>query len=281
MSQNVVTHSEHGNGSMPVGMLLARTRRLRRLSQMDLAGDAGVSARHLSFVETGRARPSRELVVRLCEALGVPPRETDAFLLAAGFAPQHRETPLESPAMAEILAALRLLLERHGLPAAAFDGRWDIVMANEAYVPVINLCLAAGADPEAGAGPIPPLTLLPAPRPNLLRVLCHPNGARQLLANWPEVTRAILLRVTRELRHSPPAPDRMPPLEEALAYPGVRRLLAGVPAVPAAALLVPVDFRQPDGGITRYITTLATLGTAQDLTLRELRIETYHPVPSA
>jgi hypothetical protein len=73
----------------------------------------------------------------------------------------------------------------------------------------------------------------------------------------------------------------MPPLEEALAYPGVRRLLAGVPATPAAALLVPVDFRQPDGGITRYITTLATLGTAQDLTLRELRIETYHPVPVA
>ncbi|MGH7210725.1 MAG: helix-turn-helix domain-containing protein, partial [Acetobacteraceae bacterium] len=156
------------NGNPAIGGLLASTRRARLISHLDLAGDAGVSARHLSFVETGRARPSRELVLRLCDTLGVSPREADAFLLAAGFAPAHRETPLESPAMAEILAALRLMLRRHDpLPAAAFDARYDYVMVNAAYAAYVNACLAAGADATVGSGPVVPLALLPAPRPNM------------------------------------------------------------------------------------------------------------------
>lgn len=259
-----------------IGGLLARTRKARRVSQLDLAGEAGVSARHLSFVETGRARPSRELVLRLCETLGVSAREADAFLLAAGFAPAHRETPLASPAMAEIIAALRLLLGRHDpLPAAAFDARYDYVMVNAAYGDYVNACLAAGADADAGAGPILPLALLAAPRPNMLRLLCHPQGARRMLGNWAEVARAVLGRATRETRLLPPDPARRPPLDEVLAYPGTARLLRGEPG---SALLVPVEIRQPDGGMSRFMTTLATVGTAQDLTLRELRIETFHPI---
>lgn len=265
-------------GAVPVAALLAQARRARRVSQMALAGDAGVSARHLSFVETGRARPSRELVVRLCEALGVPPREADRFLLAAGFAPRHRETPLEAPAMAEVLSALRLLLGRHDpLPAVAFDVRWDVVMTNQAHAAWLDACLAAGADPAAGGGPTPALALLPPPRPNLLRLLCHPAGARRLLQNWPEVARAMLERIAAE-RHAGPAaaPDSQPPLEEALAYPGVARLLRGGGRL-ASALVVPVEVPAPGGGTVRFLTTIATLGTAQDLTLRDLRIETYHP----
>jgi transcriptional regulator with XRE-family HTH domain len=259
-----------------IGPLLSRTRRARRISQLDLAGEAGVSTRHLSFVETGRARPSRELVLRLCETLGVSPREADAFLLAAGFAPAHRETPLESPAMVEILTALKLLLGRHDpLPATAFDARYDYVMVNAGYAAYVNACLAAGAD-DAVSAPVAPLTLLPAPRPNMLRLLCHPKGARTMLGNWAEVTREVLGRAARETRIMPTDPARRPPMEEVLNYPGVARLTR---VEPGSGLLVPVEIRQPGGGMARFMTTLATVGTAQDLTLRELRIETFHPIP--
>ena len=118
---------------MEIGPLLSQARRGKRLSQLALALESGISARHLSFLETGWARPSREMVLRLCDALGVASRDADAFLLAAGFAPMHRETPLEAPAMTEVLTALRLLLERHEpYPAIAFDGNWDVVMCNTA-----------------------------------------------------------------------------------------------------------------------------------------------------
>jgi len=267
--------------SPEIGPLLAQRRRARRLSQLALAGEAGISTRHLSFLETGRARPSRGMILRLCEALRVPPREADAFLLAAGFAPAHRETPLEAPAMAEVLAALRLLLRRHAPhPAAAFDGRWDLVMANAPYAAAVSALLAAGADPAAGPGPIPADTLLPAPRPNLLRYLCHPDGARRAVRNWEEAARAILARVRREARHGPADAARDAILEEVGRMPGIRRLLRAEEeaAWRPAALVVPVELLRPDGGTDRYLTTIATLGTAQDLTLRELRIETYHPV---
>ncbi|RAI55940.1 helix-turn-helix transcriptional regulator [Roseicella frigidaeris] len=265
-------------GPATAGALLARARRARRRSQLDLALEAGISTRHLSFVETGRARPSPGLVLRLCEALGVPPREADGVLLAAGHAPAHRETPLEAPAMAEVLAALRLILARHDpLPAVAFDAAWDIVMLNEAYGGALDALLAGGAEPGLGGAAPPRLALLPAPRPNLLRLLCHPAGARRLIGNWPEVARALIDRVQREARLPSADPARRPPLEEALAQPGVASLLRQRPAGPAAPLLVPVEMRRPEGGTQRFLTTIATLGTAQDLTLRELRIETYHP----
>jgi transcriptional regulator with XRE-family HTH domain len=259
--------------NLPVGELLSLRRRARRISQLDLAGEANVSARHLSFVETGRARPSRSLILRLCEALGVPPRETDTVLLAAGFAPAHRETPLEAPAMAEVLSALRLLLTRHEpLPAVAFDARWDVVMANAGYATLLNGLLAAGADPVAGPRPIQPGVLLPAPRPNMLRYLTHPKGARTVLADWPAVARAILQRVQAEARHGTPDPALAGLLADALAQPGVAALLRQEARGPAP-LVVPVEIR----GGPRFLTSIATLGTAQDLTLRELRIETFFP----
>jgi transcriptional regulator with XRE-family HTH domain len=265
--------------SQGIGPLLAAQRRARHLSQLALAGEAGISARHLSFLESGRSHPSRGMILRLCEALRVPPREADAFLLAAGFAPAHRETPLEAPAMADVLAALRLLLRRHApYPAAAFDGRWDLVMANEPYARSVSQLLAGGADPPAGQGPVAADILLPLPRPNLLRYLCHPQGARRALRNWEEAARAILTRVRQEARHTPGDAVREAILAEALAMPGIHRLLREDQAGwRPAALVVPVELLRPDGGIDRFLTTLATLGTAQDLTLRELRIETYHP----
>lgn len=278
MNRSTVAPTKALSGDVPVGTLLAHARKMRRLSQLDLAIEIGISTRHLSFLETGRARPSRGMLLRLCETLSIGPRETDSFLLAAGFAPAHRETPLEAPAMAEVMAALKLLLSRHEpLPAAAFDAAWDLVMVNEPYSRTINRCLARGVDPAAGEGPLPLITLIPAPRPNLLRIICHPEGARRSIANWEEVTRALLRRAISELHQTLHDPARQPPIEEVLAYPGVKQLLAAEPSGPLAALVVPTVFRLPDGNEVRMVSTIATLGTAQDLTLRELRIETYHP----
>ncbi|MGE0713845.1 MAG: helix-turn-helix domain-containing protein [Alphaproteobacteria bacterium] len=259
----------------PVGTLLARWRRQRRMSQLDLSGEAGVSARHLSFVESGRARPSRDMVLRLCAALAVPQRARNEVLLAAGFAPVFRETPLDAPAMADVLTALRMILGRHApLPGVALDARWDIVMANPAYAAAVNACGAAAR----GGPPIAALTLLPAPRPNLLRLLTHPEGYRHQLGNWPEVVRSILDRARREVARDGD-PTRRALLAEALAQPGVPKL-PDLDAAGPAELIVPVVLLSPAGPLG-FLSTIATLGTAQDITLQELRIETLHPADAA
>lgn len=254
-----------------VGRLLAQWRRQRRMSQMDLSGESGVSTRHLSFVESGRARPSRELVLRLSAALSVPRRDRNELLLAAGFAPLYRETALDAPEMGDVLAALTMILGRHSpFPSVALDSRWDIVMANPSYAASVN-----GCGPEAiGGGPVAALVLLPSPRPNLLRLLCHPDGLRHHVANWEQATRATLDRVRREVaRDADPA--RRALLDEALAYPGVPSL-PELDAGGAAELIVPVVLRTPAGPL-RLLSTIATLGTAQDITLQDLRIESFHP----
>lgn len=254
-----------------VGRLIAQWRRARRMSQMDLSGESGVSTRHLSFVESGRARPSRELVLRLSAALAVPRRERNDLLLAAGFAPAYRETPIDAPEMAEVLQALTMILERHQpYPAVALDGRWDVLMVNAPYAASVLACGPAAR----GEAPLPPLVLLPKPRPNLLRLLCHPDGFRNHLDNWAEATLAVLGRVRREVgRDGDPA--RRAAFEEALAWPGVPAL----PELDAAGpsdLIVPAVLRTPAGPL-RFVSTIATLGTAQDITLQDLRIETFHP----
>lgn len=254
-----------------VGRLIAQWRRARRMSQMELSGESGVSTRHLSFVESGRARPSRELVLRLSAALAVPRRERNDLLLAAGFAPAYRETAIEAPEMAEVLQAVTMILERHApYPAVALDGRWDVLMANAAYAGSVMACGREARGVEA----IPPLVLLPKPRPNLLRLLCHPDGIRHHLDNWVEAAQAVLGRVRREVaRDGDPA--RRAAFEEALAWPGVPPL----PEIDAAGppdLIVPVALRTPAGPL-RFLSTIATLGTAQDITLQDLRIETFHP----
>jgi transcriptional regulator with XRE-family HTH domain len=257
-----------------VGGLIQRWRKGRRMSQLDLALESGISARHLSFVETGRTRPSRDMVLRLAGVLAVPLRERNALLLAAGFAPVYRETALEAPEMAEILSALRLILRRHEpYPAVAFDAGWDTVMANAPYAGMLN------ALRPAGEAPIVPLELTAKPRVNLIRLLCHPDGARRILVNWEETARAVLARARRELLRDGDA-DRRALLAEAQAYPGVPgpddRELDGA----KVDLVVPAVVRTPAGTV-RFLTTIATLGTAEDITLRELRIESFHPVEDA
>ena len=260
--------------SPAVGGLIARWRKGRRLSQLDLALESGISARHLSFLETGRTRPSRDMVLRLCGVLAVPLRDRNNLLLAAGFAPVYRETALDAPEMAEIMSAVRLMLRRHDpFPAVAFDAGWDIVMANAAYAGMVNALLPPSAPPLAA------LTLTSKPRPNILRLLCHPDGARKILANWEETARAVLARARREVLRDGDA-GRRALLAEIAGYPGVPgpdpRELDGA----QVGLVVPADVRTPAGTV-RFLTTIATLGTAEDITLQELRIESFHPVEDA
>lgn len=255
----------HSSRVPAIGGLIQRWRKGRRMSQLDLALESGISSRHLSFVETGRTKPSRDMVLRLCGVLAVPLRDRNNLLLAAGYAPVYRETAMDAPEMAEILSAVRMILRRHEpYPAVAFDTGWDVVMANTAYAGMVNALL-----PE-GHAPLPPLVLTQKPRP---------DGARRIVINWEETARAVLARARREVLRDGDA-GRRALLGEVMGYPGVPgpdpHELDGA----QVGLVVPVELMSPTGPL-RLLSTIATLGTAEDITLQELRIESFHPVEDA
>jgi transcriptional regulator with XRE-family HTH domain len=239
------------NGSMKSwGSLLRHWRLLRGLSQQELALAAEISPRHVSFLETGRARPSAEMVGLLCTALRVPPRERNALLQAAGFAPQHRAVDLGEPSMAETRLALQLILKRNEpYGAVVIDRRWDILMANESFARF----LAAVDHPVAA------YEVTAAPRRNWLRVLFAPGKVRAVIANWPEVAAAVRARVARE----------DPELAAELGEP--------LPPPPADTLLIPVRMRLGEHEL-RLISTVSSLGTALDVALQELKIDAFHPL---
>ena len=152
---------------MAVGDHLRQWRLRRRLSQQELADDAALSPRHLSCVETGKASPSRELVLRLCERLAVPLRDRNAWLVAAGYAPMYRQQPLDDPSMHAARQAVQHLLDRHApWPAVAFDRHWNMVLANRMVQPLLE-----GVDPSLLQAPV-----------NLLRVSLHPQGLAPRIA---------------------------------------------------------------------------------------------------
>jgi transcriptional regulator with XRE-family HTH domain len=244
-----------------VGDLLRDWRRRRRLSQMDVALDAAVSTRHLSFVETGRSKPSRELVLHLAEHLEVPLRERNALLLAAGYAPVYPETPMDADAMGPVRAALDKILAGHEpYPAVVVDRRWNLVTANTAAVRI----LTDGVDPALLAPPI-----------NAMRVSLHPDGLAPRIANFAEYSAHLLVRLQRQATVA--ADAELAALRDELAtYPGVEA--EGSSAVDAASLLfAPLRYRAPDGGEWSFFSTLATFGTALDVTVAELMIESFFP----
>jgi transcriptional regulator with XRE-family HTH domain len=249
-----------------VGALLRRWRTARRLSQMDLALAAEVSPRHLSFLETGRARPSRQMLLVLGSALDLPLRERNALLLAAGFAGAYHETGLDEPRMAAMRGALELILRQHEpFGAVAMDRHWNIVMVNVAYARFTGALLGAG---------LPALTVVPAPRPNALRLLFDPQGFRPHVVNWEQVARELLLRVRREAQWSgDPATRAL--LADLLAAPGLPPAAREPDVEAAPSLVVPVELRLGEAS-ARFFTTLTTLGAPQDVTLQELRVESFH-----
>lgn len=275
MTAGLNTSTRRSTSARPVGrefcVLLQSLRRARRISQLDLASSIGTPSRHISFLETGRAQPTRSMIARLSGAMGLNHREQNALAAAAGFAALFRERPLEAPEMAPTLAALRLILKRHDpYGAIAIDRSWNVVMASEAAAATI-----ASAAPTAAT--VIAFELTKPPRPNTLHMLFHPDGLRKRLVNWPEVAGAVLRRVSYELAGAESTDPRREILREISAYPGVGDLSE---TEPSSEILIPLVFRYADKDV-RLVSTISTLGTAQDMTLSEIKIEAFHPADGA
>ena len=248
----------------PVGDLLREWRRRRRRSQMDLALDAGISTRHLSFVETGRSRPSADMVLRLADELGVPLRDRNDLLLAAGYAPVYRRRALDDPEMEPIRAALQVVLDGHAPnPAIAVDQGWNLVAANDALA-----ALTAGVAPE-----------LLEPPANVLRVALHPDGLAPRIANLAEWRAHLLERLRRQVGLSAD-PELAALLEELEALPADADG-EPPPADPGQALVVPLRMYDGEGGELAFVSTITTFGTALDLTAAELSVESFFPADAA
>jgi transcriptional regulator with XRE-family HTH domain len=243
-----------------VGALLRHWRTARRLSQLELSLDADVSSRHLSYVETGRSQPSREMVLRLADALEIPLRERNALLVAAGYAPRYFETGLAAPEMAQVRSAVELIL-RHQEPYPAFvlDRHWDIRMANQAGPRCTRFLL--GADPTES---------------NMIRLVLHPDGLRRVMVNWEETAGDLIRHLHNEIAASPADERAERLLAEVLAYPGIparwRTREIGAPTTP----LLTTIFSKGDVEL-RFFSTFTTFGTPHDVALEELRIECTFP----
>lgn len=253
----------HPQRLSPVGALLRQWRERRGLSQLALAMQAATTPRHVSFVETGRAQPSREMVLRLAEVLDVPLRERNALLEAAGFASHFRETPLDAPQMGEVRRVLELLLKAHaGACALVVNRRYEVLLANDAALRLVGAFLP----PEALAEP--PL--------NLVRLTLSPTGLRPFIDNWDAVARSLLHRLHREALQTGDSEVLTGLLDDASL--GLRALLEQAPPdlTRPSDLLLPVRLRK---GALRLdlVATLTTLGTPQDITLQEVRIESLFP----
>jgi len=256
-----------GMDSGRFGGLLREWRALRGMSQLTLSTEASTTTRHLSFLETGRATPSREMVIRLAEALDVPLRERNALLEAAGFASLYREHTLDAAEIGPIRRVIALLLESaEPFPAVAVDRVYDVVMTNQATTRFFALLL--GPEDVAALG-----------RPNLVRATFHPRGLRRFLQNWGEVGPVLLGRLHREAQRLPASDPLHRLLEEVLGYPGIT--LEYKPPYVDRSLppVLPLHLKSAEFEM-RLFGTITTLGTPQDVTLQELRIETFLPADS-
>jgi transcriptional regulator with XRE-family HTH domain len=248
-----------------VGLLLRDWRQRRRLSQLDLSNEAAVSARHLSFVETGRSRPSRELVLHLAEHLEVPLRDRNDLLLAAGYSPNFLETPLDASEMQPVRDALDKILAGHEpFPAVVVDRLWNLVAMNGPAGTV----LADGVDPA-----------LLAPPANALRISLHPDGMAPRIVNLDHWSAHVLERLQRQAATSgDPALQALH--DELAALPGIE-LAPSRPSSTADRLFTPLVLRMPEGPPLRFFSTVATFGTALDITVAELSIESFFPADDA
>lgn len=248
----------------PVGTLLRTWRQRRRLSQLDLALDAEVSTRHLSCVETGRAAPSRDMLLRLAERLDVPLRERNALLLAGGYAPMYPERPLADPSMAAARRAVDLILAGHmPYPAVAVDRGWNLVAHNAAVAPLLGL-----VDP---ARLVPPV--------NVLRLSLHPQGLAPLIVNAADWRAHVLARLHRQVQVSGD-PVLAALFDELRALPHGGDVGHDGHATDLGGVAVPLLLRIGDQ-VLNLISTITVFGTPVDVTLSELALETFFPADEA
>jgi transcriptional regulator with XRE-family HTH domain len=249
----------------PFGPLLRQWRERRRLSQLALAVDAEISARHLSFIETGRARPSRDMVLLLSRVLEVPPRGRNDLLTAAGYAPVYRETGLEAPAMADVRRALDFILrQQEPYPGLVIDGHWNILLSNGGARRLLGLFLDADAVAAVG-GP-----------PNAMRLFYHPRGMRPWIVNWEATAAGLVQWLHRDLARGIADAETSRLLEELLSYPDVPRKWRTLDLDAAPVPFLAVELRKGNTRLTLF-STLTTLGVPYDITLHELRVECFFP----
>ncbi|MEU7800129.1 helix-turn-helix transcriptional regulator [Micromonospora arborensis] len=248
----------------PVGELLRDWRRTRGMSQLDLSIEAGVSARHLSFVETGRSRPSPELILRLAEQLDMPLAERNTVLLAGGYAPAYPSHELNDPELAPVRAAVRQILDGHSpYPAALVDQHWQLVEAN----PAVAL-FTAGAEPHLLTPPI-----------NVLRLSLHPDGMAPHIRNLPE-WRAHLLKRLRQQAATANDPALYELHEELRGYPGGDDVAAPVSDDAVSRVVIPLRYRHGDQELSFFSTT-TLFGTPLDVTVSGLAVEAFFPADPA
>ena len=248
------------------GPMLRTWRRRRGASQLSLALQSGVSQRHVSFLESGRAKPSREMVVQLSTALDVPLRQRNAMLLAAGFAPVYRESNLAAPELAPVRQAIdRMLKQQEPYPAVVIDRLWNLLEGNDA-AQAFTVFLFEGRPP-----PSPP-----GKAPNLLRWILDPKALRSRIANWEEVARYLVSTTYAEILAAGGEPKALAFIEEIMAYPDVPASFRKLRFEDRPAPMLTVDYLV-GGKALSVFTTIATLGTPQDITLQEVRIECFFP----
>jgi transcriptional regulator with XRE-family HTH domain len=253
------------NATQSIGEHLRVWRQRRRLSQLELAGDAEISTRHLSFLETGKAQPSREMVLRLAEQLEVPLRERNAMLIAAGFAPKFQERALDHPSLKIARQAIDLVLKAHEpFPALAVDRYWTMVASNKAVAPLLR-----GVDASLLQPPV-----------NVLRLSLHPKGLAPRIANLAEWRGHLLARLQHQVQAT--ADETLVALlDELKHYPG-HGASAGrtASARDYAGIVVPLELVTPNGTLAFFSTT-TVFGTPMDVTLSELAVEAFFPADTA
>ncbi len=252
------------------GSLLRRWREARRMSQLQLALEAEVSTRHVSYLETGKAEPSKEMILTLSNALDIPMRERNLLLLAAGYAPIYGETGLDDARMAQVRAVVEVILKSNEPRSAiAHDHHWNVVMANDAFVRFVTMML--GKTPDGLA----PMRVLAPPRLNLLHLLFDPNGTRKVIINWEDSAKWLLNEAYRRLAWA--RDDALRNLiSEILRYPGVPSRWSEPDLESPRDLILPMEL-DLGGRVARMFSTVTTVATPHDVTLQELHVEVFYP----
>ncbi|MFZ5527166.1 MAG: helix-turn-helix domain-containing protein [Pseudomonadota bacterium] len=266
MNRLPITAAAPSPQTPPVGTLLRDWRQRRRLSQLDLALDTEVSARHLSFIETGRATPSRDMLLRLAERLDIPLRERNTMLMAAGHAPAYAERTLADPSMASAQRAVSLILQGHmPYPAIAVDSHWNLLQAN----PIAQV-LMSSVDPSLLQGQV-----------NVLRASLHPKGLAPNIVNGADWRAHLLARLHQQIEASGDA-VLSALLDELRDYPvpAQEGTAAHSPDDDLGGVAVPLRLRTPFG-VLSFISTTTVFGTPVDITLSELALETFFPADEA
>jgi len=266
MNRLPITAAAPSPQTPPVGTLLRDWRQRRRLSQLDLALDTEVSARHLSFIETGRATPSRDMLLRLAERLDIPLRERNTMLMAAGHAPAYAERTLADPSMASAQRAVSLILQGHmPYPAIAVDSHWNLLQAN----PIAQV-LMSSVDPSLLQGQV-----------NVLRASLHPKGFAPDIVNGADWRAHLLARLHQQIEASGD-PVLSALLDELRDYPVLAQegTATHAPDDDLGGVAVPLRLRTPFG-VLSFISTTTVFGTPVDITLSELALETFFPADEA